>query len=251
MQSKMIRQFTYSAGALLLAAAMGMFISTWAGTGLIHPHDPIFKIPIPRLFWIVGGLELLIALICLFGKRVSLQVTLVLWLAMNFTVYQIGLWGMGVSGGFKGYLGDVSAAFGISFSTADLMMKTLVLYLLSGSILSLLWLWIKTKSGESQSNKNGYLKTPCPACGGHIRFAAQNLGQTILCPHCREAVTLQAPGNLKMICVLCGGHVEFPAHALGQKIPCPHCAKTITLLNPLELKVNGSTLNPQPSTRLL
>lgn len=234
MQSKVIRLFSYSAGALLLAAAMGTFISIWAGTGLIHPHDPIFTISIPKLFWIVGGLELLIALICLFRKQVFLQVALVFWLAMNFTFYQIGLWQTGISGGFKGYLGDVSAAFGISCSTADMMLKAVFFYLLIGSFLSLLWLWIRKESVETQTNTNGYLKTSCPACGGHIRFAVQNLGQQIPCPHCRESITLQALGNLKMSCVLCGGHIEFPVHALGQKTPCPHCRATITLLNQLK-----------------
>lgn len=187
------RLFIYSAGALLLAAALGMFISIWAGTGLIHPHDPLFGMTMPKFFCIVGGLELLIALICLFGKQSSLQVVLVLWLAMSFTVYETGLWAMGVSGGFRGYFGDVSAAFGISGSTADMMPKVLVVYLFTGSLLSLLWPWIRKESGEPQRNTDGYLKTSCPACDGHI---------------------------------------AFPAHAIGEKIPCPHCAKMITLLNP-------------------
>jgi hypothetical protein len=225
MQSKMISLFTYSAGALLLATAMGVFISIWAGTGLIHPHDPIFMISIPKLFWIVGVIELFIALICLFWKSVYLQVLLVLWLAINFMVYQMALRWMGVSGGFKGYLGDVSAAFDISFSTADLMMKTLVLYLLSGSILSLLWLWKKTESGESQGNKNGYIETSVPTVADTSPFPAATSAK-----ESPVRTAGKAPGNLKMSCVLCGGHVEFPVHALGQKISCPHCTKTITLL---------------------
>ena len=207
-----------------------MFISIWAGTGLIHPHDPIFTISITKLFWVVGALESLVALICIFRKHVSLPITLVLWLALNFTLYQICLWVTGVSGGFKGYLGDVSAAFGISYRSADLMLKILFLYLLIGSFLSFLWLWIKKESNEIQSNTNGCLKTSCPACGGYIRFATQNLGQKIPCPHCREPITLQTLGNLKMSCVLCDGHIEFPIRALGQKISCPHCRATITLL---------------------
>src|SRR5208283_609329 len=120
MPLKLIRLFAYSAGALLLAAAMGMFISIIAGAGLVHLHDPLFRIPMPRFFWIIGGFELLIALICLFGKQTSLsfQVTLVFLLALNFTVYQVSLWWIGENGGFKDYLGDLSIAFGISCSTA-------------------------------------------------------------------------------------------------------------------------------------
>jgi hypothetical protein len=38
--------------------------------------------------------------------------------------------------------------------------------------------------------------------------------------------------SLKISCTACGGHVEFPTNILGEKIPCPHCAKTVTLSNP-------------------
>ena len=66
------------------------------------------------------------------------------------------------------------------------------------------------------------MKMICPACGGHVKFAAQNIGQQIPCPHCRAAITLRQPDeNLKMTCVLCGGHVEFPAACRRPKNPLP------------------------------
>lgn len=87
---------------------------------------------------------------------------------------------------------------------------------------------ISKKSSKMVSN---YLKMSCPACGGRVKFAVQNIGQQISCPHCQAAITLRKPEEkLRMTCVLCRGSIEFPAHALGQKISCPHCAKTITLL---------------------
>ena len=72
----------------------------------------------------------------------------------------------------------------------------------------------------------------CPGCGIHIRFALQNLGQRIPCPHCRKMITLREPDLLKMVCLYCKQHVEFPPHAIGQRIPCPHCKKEITLKEP-------------------
>ena len=224
------RLFVHSAGALLLAAATGMFISIWAGRGLIHPHEPLLGMSLPEFFWIVGGLELSIGLICLFGKQTTLQATLVLWLAINFAAYQAGLWWMGGSAGFKGYLGDVSAAFGISAGTADLMLKVLVLYLLTGSLVSLLWLWLKKESSALHGNLASNLKISCPACGGHIAFSAGNLGQKIPCPHCRKETTLRKPGLLKMSCYFCKEHIEFPSHAIGHKMRCPHCKNDITLM---------------------
>lgn len=227
------RLFSYSAGTLLLLAALGMFISVWAGAGMIHPPDPLFGMSLPMFFWIVAGIELSVALICLFGTRAALQVTLVLWLAINFAVCQAGLWWTGARGGFKGYLGDASSAFGISTSAADLTLKILVVYLFTGSVLSLLWPWIKKESGESPGSD---LKISCPACGGHIRFAAQNLGQQIPCPHCEASVTLRRTDNLKMSCFFCQGHIEFPAHATGTKMACPHCKMDITLKESAQLQ---------------
>jgi hypothetical protein len=226
----LLRQFVGSAGVLLLAVALAMFISLWASRGLIHPHEPVFGMSLPEFFCVIGGFELSIALICLFGQNTFLQATLILWLAVNFAAYQAGLWWMGGTAEFKGYLGDVSAAFGISAGSADLILKALILYLLAGSLLSLAGSWIKKESKETQDNADGHLKTSCPSCGCHIRFAAQNVGQKISCPHCQKETTLRKPGFLKMSCCFCRGHIEFPSHAVGHKMRCPHCENDITLM---------------------
>jgi hypothetical protein len=227
------RQFVGSAGVLLLATTLVMFVSLWSGRGLIHPHEPLLGMSLPEFFFIVGGFVLAVALICLFRKNTFLQTVLVLWLAVNFAIYQAGLWQTGASAGFKGYLGDVSAAFGISTGTADTMLKTLILYFLVGSLLSLLWLWLKKESGESLGTSDGHLKISCPVCGGHIAFSAGNLGQKVLCPHCQKETTLRKPGLLKMSCYFCREHIEFPQHAIGTKMPCPHCKMDITLKEPI------------------
>ena len=227
------RLFVSSASVLLLAAALALFISVWAGRGLIHPHEPLLGMSLPLFSWIIGGFELVFGLICLFGKKSILQATLVLWLAANLVAYLAGISWMGGSVGFKGYLGDVSAAFGISADTADMMLKTLVLYLLAGSLLSLLWVWAKKESGALQGNMASNLKISCPVCGGHIAFSAVNIGQKVPCPHCQKAITLRKPDLLKMACFFCREHIEFPPHAIGEKMPCPHCNMDITLKEPV------------------
>ena len=224
MQLKAIRFFTDSAGALLLAVALAMFIANWASAGLTQPHDLTLMISMRNIFWIAGIIELGVAMVCLFGKQVGLKVILLCWLTMTLAVYQLGFSWNGDNRGVGAYLASMADTFGITSNTTYWLLKIVFLYLLIGSSIALLWLW--------REGTRGYLKTACPHCGEHIAFLPQSLGQTIPCPHCRETVALQAPGNLKMSCVLCGGHIEFPAHALGQKIPCPHCTKTITLLKP-------------------
>jgi DNA-directed RNA polymerase subunit RPC12/RpoP len=220
MPTTLIRIFVYSAGALLLAAASAVFMTNWANAGFGTAHDPIFMIAIRNVFWIVGGFELVVALVCIFGSRIFLQLMLVLWLSINLAIYR---WGMG--DGFKGSIGNLSDVFGISSQMADAVLKILVLYLLTGSFLSLLWLWIKEKSGDTKA----YLKTSCSNCGGHIKFAAQNLGQLISCPHCQNETILRKSDLLKMACFFCQEHIEFPGHALGNAILCPHCKMDIVL----------------------
>lgn len=224
MQMKTIRFFTNSAGVLLLALATAMLIANWASAGLVPPRDPVFMVSMRNTFWIIGAIELFVALVCLFGKHLGFKAILVLWLATNLFLYQIGFLWSGNHRSLGTYLGSLADTFGIASNTAYLILKIVSLYLLIGSSIALLWVW--------REGAKGYLKTACVRCGEHIAFLPQSLGQTIPCPHCKETITLEVPGNLKMSCVLCGGHIEFPAHALGQKIPCPHCKKTITLLKP-------------------
>jgi len=225
MKPRILRLFTDSAGALLLALAAAMFISNRASVGLTLPHDPLLQISMRSTFLIVGAIELFVALVCLFGKQIKFKSVFVLWLAINLFVYQIGFLWSGNHRGMGAYLGSLANTFGIASSTAYLILKVVSFYLLIGSSIALVWLW---KEGAK-----GHLKTACTHCGEHIAFLPQSLGQAIPCPHCKETITLEMPGNLKMTCIFCGGHIEFPAHALGQKIPCPHCAKRITLLKPV------------------
>jgi hypothetical protein len=223
MQMKLTRWFTNSAGALLLAGALAMFMANWARAGLIQPSDPIFMVSVRNLFWIIGSMALGVALICLFSKQIWLKVTLILWVVTNLGIYRLGLLQRENYHGLGVYLGSISHTFAISTGVAGLILQMGLFYLLFGGSLTLLWLW--------REDSKGYLKSACAHCGGHITFLPNALGQQIPCPHCRATITLYMPNeNLKMTCVLCGGRVQFPAHSLGQKIPCPHCRATITLL---------------------
>lgn len=229
MQSKAILRFTNSAGVLLTAAGVAMFISNGANAGFVPPHDPLFEISMPVMFWIVGSIGLGVGMVCLFGKLASVKLSLVLWFALNFCAYWLGLVWIAGPHSFDGYWGGLADSFGISPLTLNLILEMACLYLLAGSSALLAW----SRLRQITEQKAGYLKIPCPSCGGKIKFPPADMGRQIPCPHCQVILTLRKPEDMmKMVCVLCGGHVEFPAHALGQKIPCPHCAKTITLLQP-------------------
>jgi hypothetical protein len=214
--------FVLAAGAILVFMGGSQILGGLANVQLLEMSDPIFGLPFRDLMLFLGAAELLIAFPCLFTNKRTLSLSLVAWLSANFIVYRIGLWSMG----WHHSCGFLIAPLGLSLASTDIVFSLSSIFLFVGSVMIL---WSDYKATQAAH----FLKISCPACGGHVRFAIQNLGQQIPCPHCRAAMVLQSPGEtMKMTCFLCGGHVEFPVHAIGQKIPCPHCAKSITLLKP-------------------
>jgi hypothetical protein len=227
---KPVKLFIYSAGAILLAAALLRLIIAAGSTQFLSMPEPLLGIPLRYAVLLVGGLELVVALICLFGKSVKLQLCCLAWLATNFFVYQIGLFSMHVHPQTTG-IGSLTDPLNLSRGTMGIAAWFLPLYLLLGSYASVTSLWLEGRRFKAAK----FLKMSCPACGVHIRFDDRNLGQKIPCPQCQKPVTLRKPENLKMSCFFCQEHIEFPAHAIGEKMPCPHCKMDITLKEPANL----------------
>jgi DNA-directed RNA polymerase subunit RPC12/RpoP len=240
---KWIRIFILTAGVILLAAALTRFFIATGSTQALALPDPLLGFPLRYTVLAAGAFELVVALICLFGKHVGLQIGWLAWLGTNYIVVWFGLLAMHIHPQAT-CIGIFTDPLRIHHGIAGYVFEFLPFGLALGSYAAVASLWFSTggrmaRSAEARQRAArrdeaaGLMKMLCPACGGHVKFAAQNIGQQISCPHCQTAITLRQPDeNLKMTCVLCGGHVEFPPHAIGQKIPCPHCAKTITLLKP-------------------
>lgn len=88
----------------------------------------------------VGAVELIIAAVCLFGKQLRLQASLVAWLATNFLVYRLSLLWVDYHKPCA-CLGNLTDALHISPQTADTAMKIILAYLFLGSYATLFWLW--------------------------------------------------------------------------------------------------------------
>jgi hypothetical protein len=144
-----------------------------------------------------------------------------IWLIINLVVYRIGLW---TTGWYHPYplLGNLMEGLNVSALIADGIVAVTSAYLFTGGIVMF---WLELNLARTAK----FQKMSCPSCGGHIKFAIQNLGQKIPCPHCHKETTLRKPDLLKMSCFFCKEHIEFPVHAIGQKIACPHCKMDITL----------------------
>jgi hypothetical protein len=225
--------FTHSAGALLLAAASALFLINLTGPpNLVMPRDPITGISFRYLFWGIGAVAVLVACLCLFSERPGRSIPWVAWLATNYLMYRIGLYVEGCHS-LTGFLACATYAFALPAKAASLLVDMAFTYLLIGGYGLILWHWLRSPTNPLlHRSTTPSLKMACPACGLHIRFAAQNLGQQVPCPQCKTTVTLRKPDLLKTVCFFCKGHIEFPTHAIGEKITCPHCKMDITLKEP-------------------
>jgi hypothetical protein len=226
--TKIARGYIRSVGVLMLAAGMVCILAAIAAQGTQQPRDPVFLLPLILLFCIIAGIMLAGALICLFVQKEKWPMAWIVWLALNFLVYRIGLNYCGVTGGWQGYTGPLASAFGIgNLMVSWLIDATLISFLVGGLLVLALGFW-----SVNQKPLHPTQTLICWACGGHIKFALENAGRQTSCPHCAKPVKLRREENLKMSCFFCQGHIEFPAYALGTKLPCPHCRKDITLLSP-------------------
>lgn len=239
-----MRFFILSAGIILLAAALCRFLIAAGHAQILALPDPILGISLRNSVIAVGAFELVVALICLFGRRVGFQIGWLAWLATSYIVFWFCLLALHdhPQGTCIGILTDPLWLYhGITGHILGLIPFGLVL----GSYAAVFSLWFSAdartvrlagarRPAARQGEMAELMKMSCPACGGHVQFPAQKIGQQMSCPHCQVAIALRKPDEyLKMSCGLCGGHVEFPPHAVGQKIYCPHCATPITLLNPV------------------
>jgi hypothetical protein len=224
MRTKWVKWFVLSAGAILLAAALNRFLIASGSAHSLSMPEPVLGISLRYAVLAVGVLELVVGLICLFGKQVGLQLGWLLWLSVDFVVYRGALYFMH-SHPQTTCIGTPTDPLHLSYGLLGSVTALAPYYLFLGSFTGVIWLW-------SLGRKSTYLKMSCPACGVHVKFAAKRLGEKAPCPHCRAAITLRRPENLKMSCFFCQGHIEFPAHALGEKLKCPHCHQDITLQEP-------------------
>jgi len=159
--SKAIRFFTQSAGVILLATAAGKLVSANGSARILQIFDPILSITFRDVFVIISLIEIVVAFICLFGKQVRWQISLLVWLVTNFVIYRIGLFLIGYHKPCP-CLGNFTDALYISQQTADTAMKIILAYLLIGSYTSLFWLWRQKRQAVSASAPSGP-SAPSPA----------------------------------------------------------------------------------------
>lgn len=239
MDSRIIKWYVYTAGLIFFAAAVLRFAvlaqNTHLSRLLLKSQDPLLGFTVRREVWGVAFAELALAVACFWNIKFQFRILIIGWAVTSYFMFRAGLFFLNLQLQ-NSCIGSLSDPWHLAQGVPHFFVKILSYYLLVGSYGALLWPWFQ---GAWQNRRDcaarkeiqaGIVKMVCHSCGGHIKFAGQNIGQKIACPHCQKAITLRRlDERLKMMCFFCGGHIEFPAHAIGGKIPCPHCKMDITL----------------------
>jgi hypothetical protein len=144
------RYFLYSATLVLSLTAAAKLISSFGHGTILQTRDPLTGLQFQDLFRIVGGIETVVALVCIFSKRTWLPAGLVAWLATTFLAYRIGLVAVGYHRPCS-CMGNLTDALHIPPQTADTAMKIILAYLLIGSYATLFWLWRQPRQSASDS----------------------------------------------------------------------------------------------------
>ncbi|OQA30465.1 MAG: hypothetical protein BWY57_02830 [Betaproteobacteria bacterium ADurb.Bin341] len=147
---RIARLFLYLAGVVLLLAGAAKCLSSFGHARILLERDPIVGFEFRTLFWVVGGIEFAVALVCFLSRRIWLSAGLVAWLATSFLAYRFGLWRIGYHKPCS-CLGNLTEMLHVSPPAADAAMKVVLAYLLIGSYGLLLWQWRRGKGVESSA----------------------------------------------------------------------------------------------------
>ena len=111
---------------------------------ILQTNDPLTGFQFGELFRIIAGIEITVALVLFFSKRIWLPTGLLAWLTTIFLIYRLGLLWVGYHKPCS-CMGNLTDALHIPPQTADTVMKIILAYLLIGSYATLFWLWLQRK----------------------------------------------------------------------------------------------------------
>lgn len=134
----LVRIYVCSAGTIFLFVATALCLSNRTiPADMVSLSDPIFHVPLPRLFWIVAAVATAVALVCLFTHQTKVQVALVVLGTSSFLACRLWVAAADSTTHLGGYLGRLGSTFGIEGTTADGVLTGLGGYLLAGSVAAL------------------------------------------------------------------------------------------------------------------
>ena len=153
MSKRAISYFINSAGVILAATAIAKLVSSGGNSKFLYSIDPIIPLSVRDLLWVVGLVELGVALILFLNRHTVTKLVLLAWLTASFSVYRSGLLILGHR--HCPCMGSFAESIGLSPGAADVIMLGVLIYLLIGTLLGL---YTMSKDGKDPALDNGAVK---------------------------------------------------------------------------------------------
>ena len=133
--------FILSAGGILLAGALVRFLIAAGNAQVLALPEPLLPgLPLRYAVLAIGAVELVVALICLFGKRIGRQLGWLAGLATIYVVFWVALvWQHCAPQGTC--IGSLTDPLRLARGTTGLIIQFIPVYLLLGSYTAVIWLW--------------------------------------------------------------------------------------------------------------
>lgn len=140
LEKNLIRHFIFSASILLALSAIAKLVSACGAAAILERHEPLFGLSYRLLFIAAGSLEFAMAVFCFLAKSTFMRVGIIVWLSTIILIYRLSMPVVGYHQACP-CLGNVTEMLHVSAHAANIVMKFVLAYLLSGSYLSPHWLW--------------------------------------------------------------------------------------------------------------
>jgi len=145
------RRFIYSAGIILLITGVAKVVSVFGHDAVLRKPDPILGMRFDHLLFLVGLVELAVALVCFRSRNQTLALALVSALSINFLGYRTGLW-MIHWAGYCHCLGTLTDAIHLSPQQAARLSGAAFVYLITGSFYFIGLSWLAHRKARGGSN---------------------------------------------------------------------------------------------------
>jgi hypothetical protein len=127
-----MKAFYRATAVLLLMTAAAKVISASGNQEILRARDPIFNLHLQYVLLISAALEIAVALVCLVWQSVIGRAAIVSWLGLSFIAYRLGLVYLRYSGPCP-CLGTLTDRFNISHHAADIVLNSIIAFMLAGS----------------------------------------------------------------------------------------------------------------------
>jgi len=134
------RAYIFSATWVLIATSLAKLYSTTGSAKVLDIPEVLLPMTIRQALWLLGSVELLIAVYLFRGTNNLIKLVCVCWLSSNFLLYRLAAVMLTV-GKPCPCLGSITEKLPLKPATIDRLLNAVVLYLFFGSLFFLIALW--------------------------------------------------------------------------------------------------------------